>query len=184
MLWMSQIWQKMCIRPKWASRGIHVGFAIHFYLQISAPLIRPFANWQFYPDIWKFGNILGTCRKIILVFFVRFLIIFNIFDPGIWIFISKKSNLLQREIQAARFWTPNSTFHGLGKLSTPLNKPSERSFSLEFRAVWLKKNTTSLPPRARFAFFWISFFLSSFISMLGVDRTRRGEEKISPLILS
>ena len=52
----------------------------------------------------------GIDWNFLLVFFSRFSIMFDISDPGIWIFISKKSILVQREIREAHFWIPNSNF--------------------------------------------------------------------------
>ena len=57
-----------------------------------------------------FGNDGRIQQKILLAIFGPFSILFDIFDPGILIFISESSFLLQREMREARFWAPESNF--------------------------------------------------------------------------
>ena len=49
--------------------------------------------------------------KLLLAIFGRFLITFDIFDPGILIFVSQRSSWLRREILESRFWTFHHNFN-------------------------------------------------------------------------
>ena len=57
--------------------------------------------------------------KYVFTFFGLFWFILDIFDPGMWIFISGKSVLVQQKLQEAR-WTPSNRFSsGLASAPNP-----------------------------------------------------------------
>ena len=55
--------------------------------------------------------VLGKNRKVLLAFSGRFSIIYDMFDPGILIFIFKTLSLLQQEILKPIFGPQTSIFH-------------------------------------------------------------------------
>ena len=101
--WARVIWA----RPKTTNAG-PIFSAVLF---IRPPSRRPSARWQFYPDIGEFRKILQQIGKYVWPCLAFFCICFGIFDPGICIFISKRSDLLQQEMQETCLWTPNFDFH-------------------------------------------------------------------------
>ena len=64
---------------------------------------KVYGNWK-NMFFWK-------CRTYFWWFLECFMILFDIFDPGLWILISERSILDQRKIQETRFWAPISNFN-------------------------------------------------------------------------
>ena len=74
--------------------------------------------WYDFIWIWYMDFCWAKSENYFLTFLIVFWITFSTFaPPGIRIFISTRSTLLQREIQEARFWGPNSNFHFFPEIS-------------------------------------------------------------------